>query len=68
MEPNNLQEFLMDIAPNMSHGSGDHKSNAAEKFHTNIKLDVKQYPTFGGELAQWLKFKHNVLALAATHG
>ena len=51
MEPKDLQEFLMDIAPNMSGGYGDHRFNAAEKFHANIKLDIKQYPTFDGELA-----------------
>ena len=48
--------------------SSDSKSNAAAKFQANVKLDIKQYPTFDGELAHWLKFKRNVLALAATHG
>ena len=38
------------------------------QFVTNVKLDVKQYPIFNGENAQWAKFKRGVLALAATHG
>ena len=62
-----LQEFLTDVSPNMSGGFQDFKSHAADKFHANVKLDVKQYPTFDGELSHWLKFKRNVLALAATH-
>ena len=37
-------------------------------FVTNVKLDVKQYPVFNGDIAQWAKFKRGVLALAATHG
>ena len=37
-------------------------------FVTNEKLDVKQYPIFNGDSAQWAKFKRGVLALVATHG
>lgn len=36
-------------------------------FASNVKLDVKQYPVFNGEIANWSKFKRGVLALAATH-
>ena len=67
LKPDDLQEFLIDVAPNMSGSYQDSESNAADKFHANVKLDVKQYPTFDGELSHWLKFKRNVLALAATH-
>lgn len=34
----------------------------------NVKLDVKQYPLFHGENAQWPKFKRGVLSIASTHG
>ena len=43
------------------------RSDEVAKFQSNVKLDVKLYPTFDGELANWLKFKRGVLALAATH-
>ena len=43
-------------------------SDSIAKFQYNIKLDIKAYPTFDGELTSWLKFKRSVLALAATHG
>ena len=38
------------------------------QFTANVKLDIKQYPTFNGEIGSWRKFKSNVLAIAATHG
>ena len=34
----------------------------------NVKLDVKQYPTFNGDNASWIKFKRGVLSIASTHG
>ena len=34
----------------------------------NVKLDVKQYPTFNGKNASWIKFKRGVLSIASTHG
>ena len=37
-------------------------------FIPNVKLDVKTYPTFNGESAQWAKFKRGVLSIASTHG
>lgn len=52
----------------MSGGFQASKSHAADKFHANVKLYVKQYPTFDEELSHWLKLKRNVLALAAIHG
>ena len=58
----------MDIAQNMIGSTGENKTNTVETFWSNVKLDIKQYPTFDGELAHWLKFKRNVLALTATHG
>ena len=35
---------------------------------SNVKLDVKQYPTFNGDGAQWIKFKRGVHSIASTHG
>ena len=37
-------------------------------FMPNVKLDVKQYPTFNGDNASWIKFKRGVLSIASTHG
>ena len=37
-------------------------------FMPNIKLDVKQYPVFNGDLASWMKFKRGVLSIASTQG
>ena len=69
LEPADLDAFLMDIVPNLGSSSGDDKTaSTVSKFHSSVKLDVKQYPMFDGELGHWLKFKRNVLALAATHG
>ena len=36
-------------------------------FMPNVKLDIKQYPTFHGDTAQWTNFKRGVITLAATH-
>jgi len=36
-------------------------------FASNVKLDVKTYPVFNGEINNWSRFKRGVLALAATH-
>jgi hypothetical protein len=35
---------------------------------TNVKLDVKQYPTFNGDTASWPRFKRGVISIASTHG
>lgn len=37
-------------------------------FMPNVKLDVKQYPIFNGDMAAWSKFKRGVLSIASTHG
>ena len=37
-------------------------------FMPNVKLDVKQYPTFNGDGSAWIKFKRGVLSIASTHG
>ena len=63
-----FENFLLEIAPNLdSVGTSMPKSNKVSRFHSNVKLDVKTYPAFDGELGNWLKFKRAVLALAATH-
>ena len=58
-----------DIQPDMPYSSPVLSSmpNVMPSFVTNVKLDVKQYPIFNGDNAQWTKFKQGVLALAATH-
>ncbi|HEY9706868.1 MAG TPA: hypothetical protein V6D48_01555 [Oculatellaceae cyanobacterium] len=43
-------------------------TTSVSTFRTNVKVDVKQYPVFNGDIAHWSKFKRGVLALAATHG
>ena len=63
-----FEQFLLEVAPTMdSVGSSSPKSNIVSCFQSNIKLDMKTYPAFDGELGNWLKFKRSVLALAATH-
>ena len=63
-----FDQFLLEVAPTLdSVGSSLPKSNNVSRFQSNIKLDVKTYPAFDGELGNWLKFKRAVLALAATH-
>ena len=34
----------------------------------NVKWDIKQYPTFNGDIASWPKFKRGVISIAITHG
>ena len=36
-------------------------------FLTNVKLDIKQYPIFNGDVGTWSKFKRGVLSIASTH-
>ena len=63
-----FEQFLLEVAPTMdSDSSYSPKSNDVSRFQSNVKLDVKTYPAFDGELGNWLKFKRSVLALAATH-
>ena len=37
-------------------------------FLSNVKLDLKTFPTFDGKKEHWLKFKRGVLSIAYTHG
>ena len=63
-----FDQFLLEVAPTMdTEGGAVPKSNDVARFQSNVKLDVKTYPAFDGELGNWLKFKRSVLALAATH-
>ena len=55
--------FMSNIAPTLSRHKDKSEIN---KFQSNIKLDVKLYPTFDGKIKEWLEFKRGVLSLAAT--
>ena len=68
LQVSDFEQFLLEVAPTMdSVSSSTPKSNVVSQFQSNVKLDVKSYPAFDGELGNWLKFKRGVLALAATH-
>ncbi len=67
LTPDDLIDFREHIAPTLIEGGGKAAKSEAEKFKSNVKMDIKQYPTFNGEIEGWLKFKRNVLSIAATH-
>jgi hypothetical protein len=63
------EQYLLNDAPAMGiKKSGGSSTSETLKFQSNVKLDVKLYPTFDGDINAWLKFKRGVLSLAATHG
>ena len=58
---------MANIAP--SHKEGVQKTHHEPMDSMlQVKLDIKAYPTFNGQLSEWLKFKHQVLAVGSTHG
>ena len=62
LAPAEFEQFLLEVAPTMdSVGSSLPKSNVVSCFQSNVKLDVKSYPSFDGELGNWFKFKRGVL-------
>jgi len=42
--------------------------SSSNAFLSNVKLDLKTFPTFDGKKEHWLKFKRSVLSIAYTHG
>jgi len=46
----------------------DQTSNTGTKSQiTNIKVNLKSYQTFNGNLTEWKPFKRQFLAIAKTH-
>ena len=45
-----------------------HSQETPNMFLTNVKLDIKSFPTFDGKKEHWLKFKWGVLSIGYTHG
>lgn len=68
LEQADFDAFMSDIAPTLSSSGSPDPKDAASKFQSNIKLDVKLYPTFDGKVSEWLKFKRGILSIASTHG
>ena len=64
LQVSDFEQFLLEVAPTMdSVSSSTPKSNVVSHFQSSVKLDMKSYPAFDGELGNWLKFKRGVLAL-----
>ena len=47
--------------------SGATGQSASSRFAANVKLDVKAYPTWNGELGGWAGFNRATTSLAASH-
>ena len=62
-----LDIFLAEVAPHLDSTGTTTTRDATSKFQSNIKLDVKSYPTFDGKIGSWLSFKRGVLSIASTH-
>ena len=73
-------EFRRRRVPLMTKGGGTKTSTTAsqsigevdgsvvQQFQKSIKMDVSDYPYFGGALDAWLPFKRKLKAITATHG
>jgi len=42
-------------------------TSSTSSFLSNVKLDLKSFPTFDGKKEHWLKFKRGVMSIAFTH-
>ncbi len=73
-----FDQFRLTVAANRARGGTKSESSSSapgvvttsrvDKFLSNIKLEVTQYPKFDGSIDKWLPFKRRVTALARTHG